>query len=90
MQEAQSPSHRCPGSSTVRRPSSLRGPDGADALRKGHEQAEERLAIAVVTVVVACDVGSFSAFPNAAMNELRAALPAGDVSVASSFVSRVT
>jgi hypothetical protein len=48
------------------------------------------LAIAVVTVVVACAWVSVWAFPNAVMNEPRAALPAGDVSVASSVVSRAT
>jgi hypothetical protein len=41
-------------------------------------------------VVVACASVSVWAFLNAVMNELRAALPAGDVSVASSVVSRVT
>src|ERR1700677_189490 len=59
------------------------GPDGADAHCSGHEHAEPRLTIAVVTVVVACAVLSVSAFLNAAMNELRAALPAAEVSVAS-------
>jgi hypothetical protein len=67
-----------------------RGPDGADAHCSGHEHAEPRLPIAVVTVVVACAVGSVSAFLNAAMNESRAALPAGDVSVAAWVVSRAT
>ena len=57
---------------------------------QGHAHAVPRLAIAVVTVVVACASGSVWAFLNAVMNEPRAALPAGDVSVASWVVSRVT
>lgn len=44
----------------------------------------------MVTVVVPCAVLSVSAFLNALMNELTAALPAGDVSVACWVVSRAT
>jgi len=55
---------------------------------RSHEHAAARLPIAVVTVVVACVLDSFSALLNAVMNERRAALPAGDVSVAKSVLSR--
>ncbi len=88
MLEAEGPSHRMP-----HRPapaSNSTEPDGPDARCSAHEQAEPRLLIAVVTVVVACAVVSVWAFLNAVMNELRADLPAGDVSVAASLVSRVT
>jgi hypothetical protein len=71
-------------------PGPLRGrrkPDGADAHGSGHAHAEERLPIAVVRVVVACAWVSVRDFPSAATNEPRAALPAGEVSVASSVVS---
>jgi hypothetical protein len=67
-----------------------RGPDGADAHCSGHAQAEERLTIALVTVVDACASVSVWAFLNAMMNEPKAALPADDVSVAALVVSRVT
>jgi hypothetical protein len=44
----------------------------------------------VVTVVDACALGSVSAFLNAAINEARAALPAGEFMVAAAVVSRAT
>src|SRR3984957_8909748 len=72
------------------RPAPSRGrrePDGADAHCSGHAHAEERLPIAVVRVVVACAWVSVRDFPSAATNEPRAALPAGEVSDASSVVS---
>jgi hypothetical protein len=59
------------------------GPDGADAHCLSHEHAEERLPTAVVMVVVACAGVSVRDFPIAEMNEPRAALPPGEVSVAS-------
>ena len=62
-------------------------PDGADAHCSGHMHAEERLPIAVVSVAVASDVDSVWAFSSAEMNELRAALPPAEVSLASSAVS---
>jgi hypothetical protein len=69
-------------------PASNRGePDSADAHCSGHAHAEERLPIAVVTVLVACAWVSVRDFPIAVMNEPRAALPPGEVSVASSVVS---
>ncbi len=45
------------------------------------------MPIAVVIVLVACDVLCVWAFSRAEMNEARAALPAGEVSLASSAES---
>lgn len=53
----------------------------------GHEQAEARFPIAVVSAPSAADSLSFSDFSSAVMNEPRAALPPAEVSWASSAVS---
>jgi hypothetical protein len=82
--QASAASHR----RTVRRPPAAEG-TGRRRRFKSMAQAHavERLPMAVVRVPVAADWDSVRDFSSDAMNEPRAALPAADVSLASSAVS---